>query len=163
MAIQMTSNDLNVILRENPVVTLSNTLPAAPGGSANITWQFDVFGNISAYAAAASSSVTVAGSPNVGVTNDGSGNYTVSWPNSNTDVNFSNNMNHTGNYQNTAICFLGNVQVFSGLQANTLLLTTQPTATSATAGAATGLPVAPLGYMTMSLNGTNVKIPYYSV
>lgn len=43
------------------------------------------------------------------------------------------------------------------------VLTGATTATSATAGAATTLPATPLGYLQMSVNGTVVKIPYYSV
>lgn len=43
------------------------------------------------------------------------------------------------------------------------VLTAATTTTSATAGAATALPATPLGYLEMSVNGTTVKIPYYSV
>lgn len=43
------------------------------------------------------------------------------------------------------------------------VLTGATTATSATAGAATALPATPLGYLQMSVNGTVVKIAYYSV
>lgn len=45
----------------------------------------------------------------------------------------------------------------------TLSLTNSTTASSATAGAATVLPVAPLGYVEISVNGTVVKVPYYTV
>lgn len=34
--------------------------------------------------------------------------------------------------------------------------------TSATAGAATALPVKPAGYITINVNGTNYKVPYYN-
>jgi hypothetical protein len=43
------------------------------------------------------------------------------------------------------------------------VLTAAVTSTSATAGAATALPATPLGYLEMSVNGTTVKVPYYSV
>lgn len=43
------------------------------------------------------------------------------------------------------------------------VLTAATTATTATAGAATALPATPLGYLEMSVNGTTVRIPYYSV
>lgn len=43
------------------------------------------------------------------------------------------------------------------------VLTAAVTDTSATAGSATALPVTPLGYLEMSVNGVTVKIPYYSV
>lgn len=43
------------------------------------------------------------------------------------------------------------------------VVTGAATATSATAGAATALPATPAGYLEMSVNGTTVKIPYYSV
>jgi hypothetical protein len=43
------------------------------------------------------------------------------------------------------------------------VLTAAITATSATAGAATALPVAPLGYLEMSINGVICKIPFFSV
>jgi len=43
------------------------------------------------------------------------------------------------------------------------VVTGAATDTSATAGAATALPATPAGYLEMSVNGTTVKIPYYSV
>ncbi len=43
-----------------------------------------------------------------------------------------------------------------------LPLTGQTTANSATGGAATALPAAPLGYLTLTINGTAAKIPYYA-
>lgn len=55
----------------------------------------------------------------------------------------------------------------SALGEATLLATgelalTGPTATSATAGAATALPATPLGYLEMEVGGTQVKVPYYA-
>ena len=47
--------------------------------------------------------------------------------------------------------------------AKPLALTGQTTATTATAGAATALPATPAGYLTTTVNGTTVKIPYYAV
>lgn len=43
------------------------------------------------------------------------------------------------------------------------IVTAATTASSATAGAASALPSAPLGYLEMSVNGVTVKVPYYSV
>lgn len=43
------------------------------------------------------------------------------------------------------------------------VLTAATTATSATAGAATALPATPLGYLQMSVNGTPVLVPFYSL
>ena len=43
------------------------------------------------------------------------------------------------------------------------VLTAAVTATSATAGAASALPSAPLGYLDWSVNGVTVKVPFYSV
>lgn len=43
------------------------------------------------------------------------------------------------------------------------VLTAATTTTAATAGAATALPATPVGYLTISINGTLRKIPYYSV
>lgn len=43
------------------------------------------------------------------------------------------------------------------------VLTAATTTTSATAGAATALPATPAGYLTISINGTLQKIPYYAV
>jgi hypothetical protein len=48
-------------------------------------------------------------------------------------------------------------------QPNAPVLTAATTSTSATAGAATALPVTPAGYLTISLNGTNFKLPYFAV
>jgi hypothetical protein len=47
--------------------------------------------------------------------------------------------------------------------AGVLPLTGQTTATSATGGAATALPAAPVGYLEVSINGTVRKIPYYAL
>ena len=41
-------------------------------------------------------------------------------------------------------------------------LTGQTTTTSATAGGATALPATPTGYLSLSLNGATVKVPYYT-
>lgn len=43
------------------------------------------------------------------------------------------------------------------------VLTAATTATTATAGAASALPATPLGYLQTSVNGVQVKIPYYAV
>lgn len=37
------------------------------------------------------------------------------------------------------------------------------TATSATAGGATALPATPAGYLTLSINGTSYKVPFYAL
>lgn len=42
-----------------------------------------------------------------------------------------------------------------------LALTSQTVGTSATAGTATALPALPVGYLTVSINGTNRKMPYF--
>jgi hypothetical protein len=54
---------------------------------------------------------------------------------------------------------------FSGTvtQPTPSVLTGATTATSATTGAATALPALPAGYLTVSINGTSFKIPYYAV
>jgi hypothetical protein len=43
------------------------------------------------------------------------------------------------------------------------VITAATTATSATAGAATALPATPSGYLVISLNGTNFKVPFFAV
>ncbi len=43
------------------------------------------------------------------------------------------------------------------------VLTAATTATSATTGAGSALPADPAGYLQISINGTNYKIPYYNV
>ena len=42
------------------------------------------------------------------------------------------------------------------------VLTAATTTTSATAGTASPLPALPAGYLTVSINGTNYKMPYYN-
>ena len=51
----------------------------------------------------------------------------------------------------------------NGLSTTNLSLTSATTATSATAGAATALPATPTGYVEVNVNGTTVKVPYYTV
>lgn len=48
-------------------------------------------------------------------------------------------------------------------QPDMTVLTAPTTATSATTGTASALPADPAGYLQISLNGTNFKIPYYNV
>ena len=67
-------------------------------------------------------------------------------------------------YQATAsatVRFLA-TQVAAYVYSTTVALTNQTTATAATAGAVT-LASSADGYITISLNGTNVKLPYYAV
>lgn len=54
MALLQPTNDLNLIIREWGSPLLNNNVPAAPGGSTNVTWQTDMRGNISAYVPAGS-------------------------------------------------------------------------------------------------------------
>lgn len=52
-------SNLNDYLLKYNKVTLSSTTPSAPGGSTNITFQMDGFGNISAYSSGGASAGTV--------------------------------------------------------------------------------------------------------
>jgi hypothetical protein len=52
-------SNLNDYLLKYNKVTLSSTTPAAPGGSSNVTFQMDGFGNISAYSSGGASAGTV--------------------------------------------------------------------------------------------------------
>lgn len=64
---------------------------------------------------------------------------------------------------NTTFDFSGNWVVPGLMTSAKLALTAAITATSATAGTATSLPTTPLGYVQITINSVNVKIPYYSV
>jgi len=75
MSVQMFTNNLNVALRTFDAVTLNDTLPAAPDGATNITWQFDVFGNVSGYVSGGGGS-TASGPVASIQTTDGDGNFT---------------------------------------------------------------------------------------
>jgi len=99
------------------------------------------------------------------------------------DLVIKNVVNHTANYTAPTVyggpttqianlsewyavaagSLLAKVDSAGKITAQNLALAAATTATSATAGAATALPANPLGYMTFNLNGTNVKVPYYSV
>jgi hypothetical protein len=57
---------------------------------------------------------------------------------------------------------VGGITYLSVSSGTPLLLANQITATTATAGSAT-LPSNPVGYLEVSINGTNYKIPYYGV
>lgn len=50
---------LNNYLLQNGDTVLSDTTPAAPSGSSNVTWQFDQFGNISAYSTGGGGSIVI--------------------------------------------------------------------------------------------------------
>ena len=79
------------------------------------------------------------------------------------DSNLYFNVQDTGTYQ---FRFEGNslASITPTLfTAPDLKLSAATTATSATAGAATALPAAPLGYLQITVNGTAVKLPYYTV
>lgn len=84
----------------------------------------------------------------------------------NEDLHF-NVTNHSGtmgsylfNAEGTTVASISGTGLITGAN---LALSSATTATSATAGAATALPIAPLGYVEISVNGTTVKIPYYTV
>lgn len=56
----------------------------------------------------------------------------------------------------------GNVTVAGALHAQSIVLSSATTSTSATAGGATALPATPAGYLSISINGTTFKLPYYN-
>jgi hypothetical protein len=56
----------------------------------------------------------------------------------------------------------GSVNVSGGLQGQ-LSVSQATTYTSATSGSASALPSPPAGYVTISINGTNFKMPYYNL
>ena len=68
---------LNNYLLQNGQTVLSNTVPAAPEGATNVTWQFDQFGNISAYTEGGGGGGTASGPVNSIQTTDGDGNFTA--------------------------------------------------------------------------------------
>jgi hypothetical protein len=191
MAVQMTSSNLNVALRDFPVVTLNDTLPAAPSGSTNITWQFDVFGNISAYSASsgggsagtagqiqmagatagsfAASSLTDNGTS---ITTDEEltiSNTAGATLNINGATNWSITSDASGNLNFVDTAFSATFMTLGeGVVNMEAPLALQEgfevtISTTATAGAASALPVTPAGYWELGLNGTNVKLPFYSV
>jgi hypothetical protein len=61
---------------------------------------------------------------------------------------------------NSNTTVVGNLTISTG---NSLILNGPTTANSATAGSATVLPSTPLGYVEITIAGTLVKVPYYSV
>lgn len=70
----------------------------------------------------------------------------------------------TGGYDPGAVAITGGSATLSALS-----VTAPPTLTGQTtgtvvgaAGAAAALPAAPLGYLTLSINGSNVRVPYYN-
>lgn len=55
-------------------------------------------------------------------------------------------------------------QMAAAVYSVSVTLTNQTTATTVgAAGVVTALPSAPLGYLVVSVNGTSVKLPYYTV
>lgn len=198
---------LNNYLLQNGDTVLSNTTPAAPNGSANINWQLDQFGNISAYTSGSGGGGTPAGPAGTIQSTNGTaftassildngtlvtvseplalhGTGTPSFPNAtpiggvyfDAGGNALNLLSATtagtgqaGGYlihrssngtDTPAITFFVNSSGFT-LQ-TPVLFNSQPSGTSATAGAATALPATPLGYWQTVINGVNVSIPYYN-
>lgn len=155
--------NLNDYLLKYNATTLSNTTPAALPSTTNVTFQKDAFGNISA-CAAATSAPGVSGQY---LFSNGAGGLSANSLLVQTNptllaINGAIGVGSDAQFFGTT--FTQALGTFGLLSANAgLLLAGQTTATSATAGAATALPTAPLGYMAISLNGTVVKIPYYSV
>jgi len=205
------SNFVDYLLKY-PVVTLSDTVPAALEGTTNITWQLDGFGNVSACAAASEGvttvSVVTANGVSGTVANPSTtpeitlqlGDITPTSVTINTsevpalniissngtgaqlDLNAVNGGGHgwfiisvgesgDGPIAPNSLGFFDQSSSLLALElsdigaqiAGILALPTSTVATSATAGAASALPVTPLGYLEIIVNGTTVKLPYYSV
>ena len=74
---------------------------------------------------------------------------------------FGTNVMSLGSSGNLSVA--GSFTAAGPVKATTLSLTSSTTATSAVAGSATALPTAPLGYLEITVNGTAVLIPYYTV
>jgi hypothetical protein len=238
--LQPISPDFNIYARENASVYFNSSTPAAPSGNSNITFQFDQFGNVSAYFAAGGGgnipSVTnlLSGNGSGSAADSGiapanvallsaanaftgantfsalqtfNGNVTISPTNSlsfgasslaslevlkpgynlltfngvvgagslgiygaipsTTDFNLYLSVPTSGTFEFRVNNVNAAVLSSTLLSAPSLALTASTVATSATAGAATVLPVAPLGYVEMSITisgtPTTVKLPYYSV
>lgn len=134
VVVQQTSNNLNEIIRLFSDPTLSDSEPAAPSDNINVTWQFDIFGNISAYVP---SSAAPSG--------DAGGDLAGTYP------------DPTVNQITNAVLVSATPTVAAG---EVGLGTT--TASTATEGSAT-LPAAPVGFLEVNIGGTMYKIPYYNV
>lgn len=225
--LQPVSMDFNVFTRENPSVYFNTTVPSIPGGNTAVTFQFDQFGNVSAYVPTAGSGSSVGTAGQLQMVGSTTGSFAASHITDNgTTVSSSlpiasssfsvlanggtnGSLDFGANFGAPAIIIydggassqfgiglnIGEMQSFitgsshfswnygGGLQssgtnelmrldasANTLSVKTSvvaftaiTTATSATAGAASVLPATPLGYVEFTINGTIVKLPYYSV
>lgn len=215
--LQPISPDFNVFARENASVYFNSTTPPAPDGSTNVTFQFDQFGNVSAYTSGGGggggSSVGTAGQ--IQMVGSTAGSFAASsLTDTGTGLFADEGFTVTGNYQSTVpssttvdwyagtarivatgpdssttgsfeiIAIAGDGTGFSSyfsatptnvvlgsqfctvnsLTVNSLLnLAGLTTATSATAGVATALPLTPAGYVEVSINGTAMKLPYYEV
>lgn len=201
MSIEMPTRDLNILLRQSGQHALLNDVtPAAPDGNTNVTFQTDVFNNISAYVPtsgggsgtmaaqdadavaitggtvdgvligsvtpAAGSFTTLTASPGLRTADQGSGYTQLSLGNASIlgGTNDANLYLFATNVGSVDFVFgaIGTTPVFSVAATGLLTINPAPTATTATAGAATTLPLTPAGYLEVSLNGANVKIPYYA-
>jgi hypothetical protein len=95
--------------------------------------------------------------------------WTAQWWNTGTSLSVgttwnSSNVLGTGNNPTTTLTFTSSGSTgFAAVSMPSLILTDAVTATSATAGSATTLPATPTGYVEIPINGTTVKVPYYSI
>lgn len=211
------SKNLNVFLRENSLVTLSDTIPAAPEGATNVQWQMDQFGNISAsttggglvltletngVANGSQSLLNLVAGNGITLVDNGTGMVTVtgevsagpefSLQASNgaggfitsgggvTAATWNGDINVIGGSVNAGSNLSAGGTIFFGTSISndagtatidssgnatfaTLALTTPTITSSATAGSASALPAAPLGYLSLAgAGGTTVKIPIYA-
>ena len=136
-------------------VSLANTaVTAGSYGNASTVGSFtvDAQGRLSA---ASNATISIAPSQiNAVIPNTGLANSTATLGNA--TITLGSTTSTVGNLT------LQNVTISSGTVAINVANVTTTTAASATFGTAS-LPLVPAGYLTINLNGTNVKIPYYAV
>lgn len=139
------------------------TLPVTvPNGGTGATTPSNARNNLSAASSGINNDITALNTITTDITTGGQAGVTVTSPGGNgTALTASNGINSVVLTTNGGV-LPAYIQCIGNIQAGTLTLTGPTQTTIGSAGSATSLPGAPLGYLILTIDGQNVVMPFWA-